>query len=269
MIKLTNILKESSSHLSYLDNKIYRKYLNVLNKKYPELQSEVKKYVFPNEWGIQFNDSRPYKKMFDFFGTDFFNLDVEEKTDLIFLFIINLNINDFLTEKLNVGDGLYFVKLDVVGSGSSYDTETERFTCDECSGRGSETFECPYCNGVGEITNDEDETFSCDECNGSGETEEECSYCGGDGEYESEEDRYTKHIEQWSMIMTEEPNFTQVDYGDDFIKKYKDKVYMMTEMNPEWDTKIENYESQLPEDLEILDYDVSEANRFGIRYIVL
>jgi hypothetical protein len=71
------------------------------------------------------------------------------------------------------------------------------------------------------------------------------------------------------MIMTEKPNLSQIDYGTYFIENYKDKVYMMTEMNSFWDTKTENYESQLPEDSEILDYDVSEANRFGIRYIVL
>jgi hypothetical protein len=270
MIKLTNILKESESNLSYLDNKVYRKYLNVLNKKYPEIQNEVKKYVYPNnEWGVEFNDSKPYKKMFDFFGADFFNLDVEEKSDLIFLFIINLNVNDFLTEKLNVGDGLYFVTLEVAQEGSEYETETNRVTCDECNGRGSETYECPYCEGTGEISNEEDETFACDDCNGSGENEEECSYCGGDGEYDEEEERYTKHIEKWNMIMTEKPNLSQIDYGAYFIENYKDKVYMMIEMNSFWDTKTENYESQLPEDSEILDYDVSEANRFGIRYIVL
>jgi hypothetical protein len=48
MIKLTQILNESEGNLSYLDNKVYRKFLNVLNTKYPELQNEVKKYIYPD-----------------------------------------------------------------------------------------------------------------------------------------------------------------------------------------------------------------------------
>ena len=33
--------------------------------------------------------------MFDFFGKGFFNLDVDDKCDLIFLFILNLDVYDF------------------------------------------------------------------------------------------------------------------------------------------------------------------------------
>ena len=65
MIKLTQILNESESNLSYLDNKVYRKYLNVLNTKYPELQNEVKKYVYP-EWGQVFDESTSYNKIIKF-----------------------------------------------------------------------------------------------------------------------------------------------------------------------------------------------------------
>ena len=67
MIKLSQILNESESNLSYLDNKVYRKYLNVLNTKYPELQNEVKKYVYP-EWGQVFDESTSYNKIIKFFG---------------------------------------------------------------------------------------------------------------------------------------------------------------------------------------------------------
>ena len=80
MIKLTQILNESEGNLSYLDNKVYRKYLNVLNTKYPELQNEVKKYVYP-DWGVVFDESVVYNKIAKFFGVDFFNLDKEEIND--------------------------------------------------------------------------------------------------------------------------------------------------------------------------------------------
>jgi hypothetical protein len=266
MIKLTQILNESEGNLSYLDNKVYRKYLNVLNKKYPELQNEVRNYIYP-EWGQQFNDTKPYNKMFHFFGKDFFNLDVDDKCDLIFLFILNLNVKDFLTEELNVGNGLYFVIMEMAQEGYDYYSETETFTCDECRGRGSEPETCSNCDGKGQIEDSDGETESCDECDGSGEVEENCDYCGGDGEYEEEIHSVTKVINKWFMIMTEKPDFPKIEDGSEFIEKYANKVYVITEIKSNEEQAVD--ESNLPDDLEIIDYDVDEANKFGIRYIMI
>jgi hypothetical protein len=268
MIKLTQILNESEGNLSYLDNKVYRKYLNVLNKKYPELQNEIRQYIYPKiELGQQFNESKPYNKMFDFFGKGFFNLDVDDKCDLIFLFILNLDVKDFLTEELNVANGLYFVTMEMAQEGYDYYSETENHTCDECNGRGSEPVTCSDCDGKGKIEDSDGETESCDECDGSGEIEEECGYCGGDGEYEEEIHSVTKIIHTWFMVMTENPDFPQVEDGSDFIEKYADKVYVITAIKGDEEVAID--ESNLPDDLEIMDYDVDEPNKFGIRYIML
>ena len=265
MIKLTQILNESESNLSYLDNKVYRKYLNVLNTKYPELQNEVKKYVYP-EWGQVFDESVVYNKITKFFGVDFFNLDKEEINELLFLFIINLNVKNFLTEELNVGNGLFFITMEMAEEGFDYYSETESITCDDCHGRGSETETCTSCGGSGQIEDEDGEMETCDECDGSGSVEEECSYCGGDGEYDEDSNSVTKTINKWFMIMTEKPDFPKIDNGSDFIEKYGDKVYMFTDVRSEEQTS--DWENDLPDDLEILDYDVDVINKFTIRYMI-
>ena len=265
MIKLTQILNESEGNLSYLDNKVYRKYLNVLNTKYPELQNEVKKYVYP-EWGQVFDESVVYNKIIKFFGVDFFNLDKEEINELLFLFIINLNVKNFLTEELNVGDGLFFITMEMAEEGFDYYRETESITCDDCHGRGSETETCTSCGGSGQIEDEDGEMETCDECDGSGSVEEECSYCGGDGEYDEDLNSVTKTINKWFMIMTEKPDFPKIDNGSDFIEKYGDKVYMFTDVRSEEQTS--EWENDLPDDLEILDYDVDVINKFTIRYMI-
>ena len=266
MIKLTQILNESESNLSYLDNKVYRKYLNVLNTKYPELQNEVKKYIYPMWGDAVFWGSGPYNKMIAFFGEGFFNLDREEISDLVFLFILNLNVKNFLTDKLNVGSELYYVTMEMAEEGVDYYSETESITCDDCSGRGSETETCPYCDGVGQIEDEDGEMVTCDECDGTGSVEEECSYCGGDGEYEEDVNSVTKTINKWYMIMTEKPNFSEIKNGVDFIEKYTSKVYMVTEKRS--DDQTSEWENNLPDDLEILDYDVDNINKFSIRYLI-
>jgi hypothetical protein len=266
MIKLTNILKESEGNLSYLDNKVYRKYLNVLNTKHPELQNEVKKYVYP-EWGQVFDESSSYNKIIKFFGVGFFNLDREEISDLVFLYILNLDVKNFLTEELNVGDGLYFVTMEMAEEGFDYYTETQSVTCDECRGRGSEPETCSSCSGTGEIENYDGETETCDECDGTGEVEVDCDYCSGDGEYDEEINSVTKTINKWFMIMAEKPDFPQIDNGSDFIEKYGDKVYMFTDVRTQEQTS--EWENNLADDLEILDYDVDEINKFSIRYTIV
>jgi hypothetical protein len=262
MIKLTQILNESESNLSYLDNKVYRKYLNVLNTKHPELQNEVKKYVYP-EWGQVFDESSSYNKIIKFFGVGFFNLDKEEISDLVFLYILNLDVKNFLTEELNVGNGLYFVTMEMAEEGFDYYTETQSVTCDECSGRGSERETCSNCGGSGQIEDSDGETETCDECDGTGEEEVDCDYCS-DGEYDEEINSVTKTINKWFMIMTEKPDFPQINNGSDFIEKYGDKVYMFTDVRTEEQTS--EWENDLADDLEILDYDVDEINKFSIKY---
>lgn len=267
MIKLTQILNESEGNLSYLDNKVYRKYLNVLNKKYPELQNEVREYIYPKiEVGQQFNVSKPYYKMFDFFGMGFFNLDVDDKCDLIFLFILNLDVKDFLTEELNVANGLYFVTMEMAEEGFDYYSETQSVSCDDCHGRGSETETCTSCGGSGEYDEDNGETETCDECS-DGIVYVDCDYCGGSGEFDEDINSVAKTINTWFMIMTEKPDFPQVEDGSDFIEKYADKVYVITAIkgNEEVDIDVSN----LPDDLEITDYDVDEPYKFGIRYYML
>ena len=265
MIKLTQILNESEGNLSYLDNKVYRKYLNVLNTKYPELQNEVKKYTYP-DWGVVFDESVSYNKIVKFFGAGFFNLDKEEINDLLFLFILNLNVKNFLTEELNVGNRLLFVTMEMAEEGYDYYSETESVSCDECQGRGSETEACSYCEGSGEIENGDGETERCDECDGTGSVEEDCDYCGGDGEYDEDVNSVTKTINKWFMIMTEKPDFPEINNGGDFIEKYGDKVYMFTDVRTEEQTS--EWENNLPDDLEILDYDVDNINKFSIRYMI-
>ena len=68
------------------------------------------------------------------------------------------------------------------------------------------------------------------------------------------------------MIMTEKPDFPKIDNGSDFIEKYGDKVYMFTDVRAEEQTSA--YENDLPDDLEILDYDVDVINKFTIRYMI-
>ena len=264
MIKLSQILNESESNLSYLDNKVYRKYLNVLNTKYPELQNEVKKYVYP-EWGQVFDESTSYNKIIKFFGEGFFNLDKEEISDLVFLFILNLDVKNFLTEELNLGNGLYFVFMEMAEEGFDYYSETQSVSCDDCHGRGSEPETCTSCGGSGQIEDSDGETETCDECGGTGDVEVDCDYCGGDGEYDEDTNSVTKTINKWFMIMTEKPDFqTKIENGEYFIENYGDKVYMFTDVRSEEQSS--EWENNLPDDLEILDYDVDEINKFSIRY---
>jgi hypothetical protein len=266
MIKLTQILNESESNLSYLDNKVYRKYLNVFNTKYPELQNQVKRYVYP-EWGdMIFNESVSYSSITTFFGIGFFNLDKEEISDLVFLYILNLDVKNFLTEELNVGNGLYLVTMEMAEEGFDYYSETESVSCDDCHGRGSETETCTSCGGSGQIEDSDGETETCDECDGTGEVEVECDYCGGAGEYDEDTNSVTKTINKWFMIMTEKPDFPKIDNGGDFIEKYGDKVFMITGARSEEQTS--EWENNLPDDLEILDWDVDVINKFSIRYMI-
>ena len=66
--------------------------------------------------------------------------------------------------------------------------------------------------------------------------------------------------------MTEKPNFPEIKNGVDFIEKYTSKVYMVTEIRPADQTS--EWENNLPDDLEILDYDVDNINKFSIRYLI-
>jgi hypothetical protein len=91
-------------------------------------------------------------------------------------------------------------------------------------------------------------------------------YCGGDGEYDEDVNSVTKTINKWFMIMTEKPDFPKIKNGVDFIEKYGDKVYMFTVVRTEEQTS--EWENNLPDDLEILDYDVDNINKFSIRYML-
>ena len=65
--------------------------------------------------------------------------------------------------------------------------------------------------------------------------------------------------------MTEKPDFqTKIENGEYFIENYGDKVYMFTDVRSEEQSS--EWENNLPDDLEILDYDVDEINKFSIRY---
>jgi hypothetical protein len=66
--------------------------------------------------------------------------------------------------------------------------------------------------------------------------------------------------------MTEKPDFPKIDNGSDFIEKYGDKVFMFTDVRSEEQTG--EWENDLPDDLEILDYDVDVINKFTIRYMI-
>ena len=68
------------------------------------------------------------------------------------------------------------------------------------------------------------------------------------------------------MIMTEKPYFPKINNGVYFIEKYGDKVYMFTVVRTEEQTS--EWENNLPDDLEILDYDVDNINKFSIRYML-
>lgn len=242
-MKLLKVINESTG-LNKLDNKFYRKCLNYLDQNIPELREFITPHIYDGESysGPTFKYSRQSKIMSDFFKKDL-GLDDQDTNNLIFLYLINIDVDDFLTDPISVGNGLNFSFVTATSPDieENYGSEWEpcgecdgeaSVECDECNGAGSST--CDFCDGYGEI-NDGDDEYECPDCNGDGEINctvcggegyVPCKYCGGEGKVEQDTLEYSlDEIEYW-LITSGELNTDFTDVGD-FFEKNKENILIL------------------------------------------
>lgn len=277
MIKLTQILKESSN--DNLDNPVYRKYLNALVKKNPQFIDEAKGYIHPKLLRDSkiFNHgySNFYGKLSKFFGSGFFDLDSDRIKDLIFLFMINLDVKNFLTDELNVGQNFNYLRFSFIEPGYDYNSSDEWVDCDYCDGIGSSRDDCQTCDGSGEVMGDDDETYTCNDCGGSGEVDNDCSYCGGDGGWDEEKEWVEKTEVEYKLILDGNPNIDRENFHSKYdnnvielINEIQKNVYLITSISSDVVKVDVGDEDELPKDNSLQYFELSKLNKFDIRYII-
>jgi hypothetical protein len=172
----------------------------------------------------------PFFGELKYFFTDVLHLEKHQVNDLIFLYIINLNVDNFLTDKLSTG----------------------------------EEFSLSYINCTDEIKEDyRDVTERCSDCDGSGK--ETCGYCDGSGEWYDREHYYILEEIQYTVLNLGDFKMPGNDAVTDFFQINKDKIYMV--INKFYgDVHEETYEGDLPyesnEIIEIESYD-NYVRKFG------
>lgn len=213
MIKFKNILFESSVD-NELDNKINRKYLYLIDRHIPDIREKTDIYL--NHYNNQSYDKQLfYRDMRSFLENDSM-LASSEVNILLFLWLLNYKVNNFLTDKLNLGEDLFLCTVEYTGEDVNYDTSEEWEDCSDCEGSGVETRECQFCSGSGEIEDpdsEEGDTLVCDDCDGSGEVVKFCNSCGGEGGYPVEEEYSHQSVYYDVYILTNKISDDIYDYN--------------------------------------------------------
>lgn len=252
-MKLISLINEDINHSS-LDNVFYRKCLNLFSSNFPEIKNYFLSRVNCEDCYLEQSliQTKSFKVLKKFFYDDL-HLEHKQVNDLIFLYIINLNVDNFLTDKLSTGEEYtltYITCTDEIKE-DIRDT-TER--CDNCDGSGVETcnncdgdgsLECSYCDGSGveniEIDDNEEEEIECEDCGGSGtETCNDCdgdgvvscSYCGGSGEWYDREQYYILEEIQYTLLSVGDFKKSISDHFSDdnivdFFENNSDIIYMV------------------------------------------
>lgn len=285
-MKFINIINEDINH-SNLDNLFYRKCLNLFSINHPEIRD---KFLTKVNCSDCYEDgpliyTTFFKELRNFF-TDDLHLENNQVNDLIFLYIINLNVDNFLTDKLSTGEEFSLSYITCTDeTKEDYRDVTEN--CSDCSGQGEVecstcdgegSLECGYCDGSGVETETDDEgeeqeiecsdcrgagNETCNDCDGSGK--ETCGYCDGSGEWYDREHYYIMEEIQYTVLNIGDFKMPGNDDIIDFFQINKDKIYMI--LNKFYgDTHEEVYEADLPHEsneiIEIESYD-NYVRKFG------
>lgn len=285
-MKFINIINEDINH-SNLDNLFYRKCLNLFSINHPEIRDKFLGRVNCSDcYEDQSLIHTPFFRELKYFFTDVLHLEKHQVNDLIFLYIINLNVDNFLTDKLSTGEEFTLSYINCTDEiKEDYRDVTER--CSDCDGQGEiecttcdgdGSLECGYCGGSGVETETDDEgeeqEIECSECRGAGnETcidcdgsgKETCRYCDGSGEWYDREHYYILEEIQYTVLNLGDFKMPGNDDVTDFFQINKDKIYMV--INKFYsDVHEETYEGDLPyESNEIIDIESYDnyVRKFG------
>jgi len=265
-MKFINIINENTDTFN-LDNTFYRKCLNLFSNNHPKLKNYFLTKIncsdcYEDHSLVLTSEFRELRNFFQ----DELHLSVKQTNDLIFLFIINLNVDNFLTDRLSTGEEYtltYITTTDEIKE--DYRDLTER--CDDCDGQGEVecttcdgegSLECGYCGGSGvEMETDdegEEQEIECSECRGAsnetcndcdGHGKITCSYCDGSGEWYDREHYYLLEEIQYTVLnigKLKDPGNGDVT---DFFEINKDNIYMIIRKDYT-QTFDEVYENDLP-----------------------
>jgi hypothetical protein len=246
-MKFINIIKESS-YQSKLDNIFYRKCLNMLSNSEPDLKDFFWQKVYCDDC---FSDtsiiySNQYKRLVNFFKHEL-SLENKDTKNLVFLYLINIDVNNFLTDRISTGEGFRLTFISCTSPNIEEDYREESYQCGECDGDGDVScgecdgegnLECGYCGGSGsEIETDgegEEQEIECSECRGAGnETCGECDgsgkvscdYCDGAGEQHTRDHYYQMEEISYMVIATDVLEWVNSDV-DDFFERNSKNIYM-------------------------------------------
>jgi hypothetical protein len=246
-MKFINILNENISNLG---NPFYRKCLNLFSINHPELKDYFLTRTNCSDCH-QINSiekTHPFRVIKNFFLNEL-HLSVEQTNDLIFLYIINLNVDNFLTDELSTGEEYTLSYISCTDDDISEDFRDSSYQCDNCDGEGSiecgdcdgsGNLNCGYCDGEGSIETDEEQEeieTNCRDCGGSGNETcnncdgqgwETCDNCGGQGYFDDEETYYTLSEILYTVLSKGVLKDSGSGYVADFFDINKDNIYIIT-----------------------------------------
>jgi len=210
MIKFGDIINENVSR-DEMDTPMIRNILARVSKSLPDTINRIKSKVSQLS-DKPINDGYINESVYEFLENKLFIDDYKLIRKILLLLVLNPNVKDFKTEKLNIGENIYVSIFKYTGEDYDVDTNQDWVDCDECYGRGTLTcgecggsgsIECSHCDGSGEETTTDDEgeeiIVPCEECDGSGDSScndcdgdgvVECDWCNGNGGYDDEHEIY-------------------------------------------------------------------------------
>jgi hypothetical protein len=190
--------------------------------------------------------SNQYKRLVNFFKHEL-SLENKDTKNLVFLYLINIDVNNFLTDRISTGEGFRLTFISCTSPNIEEDYREESYQCGDCHGsgevectncNGEGSLECGYCGGEGmEIETDEEGeeqeiecnecrgegNETCDDCEGSGKVS--CDYCDGDGEQNTREHYYQMEEISYMVIATDVLEWVNSDV-DDFFERNSKNIYM-------------------------------------------
>lgn len=271
MIKFKSILLENLSLKEIMDTKSNRKILAFIDKKKPDFKSKVRDYMSKS------NLLQPFKKTkinqdITLFLKKYLESDQDEITILTFLYLLNYDVDNFLTDELNFGDNVYLTTIEHVGD-ITETTISPWVDCEYCDGMGEESDLCSFCGGTGEVEEDDGEDIhseECIDCGGTGSVPYTCKYCGGDGGYYEEtiisnQDFYIDSFLTNVDMTYESPS--QLETGDfiDFVGLHSDDIICFYKSSVE--VKSDDNET-LDNINEILEVYSDKITFFDIKYTI-
>lgn len=268
MIKFKNILFESSGD-DELDNKVNRKYLYLIDRHNPDIREKTDIY-------LNHHNNEPYNKQnFYFTIKSFLEKDLmlmsSETNIILFLWILNYKVNNFLTDNIDTGKDIFLCSVQYTGDEIEYDYEDVWEDCYDCEGSGSEREECQFCGGSGEIEDpdgEEGDTLVCDDCDGLGYVDQDCSTCGGEGGWDQEEEYDIQDIYFENYILTNKISDDIYYYKsiEEFFETIEPLIYCkMHSRKYRRDSRTENMGAE--DELE--DLHVNHFSLFDIKFNVL